>query len=297
MTQSAVSGRISQMEDRFKVRLLDRSGHRTSVPTPKGLEVYGYAERMLTLKSEMMSQFAGAAELSGTVRIGTAETLVHTLLSVLLRELHRLHPGITPEITVDISPTLHSALLSGELDVAMLLGPLTEPRIHNVPLRDYPLAWVASPGLALSERPGLAELVRWPILSYARRTLPHTQIADLFSRPDLPPARIFASSSLATIVRMAVDGIGIGILPHAVVDRDLEEGRLRLLDVVPVLQPLRFTASYLATPGRGLAEAVASLASKLCRGEMSAADHGPSEDTISNAGRLPIAGKGSGMPE
>ena len=261
MTQPAVSGRVSQIEARFDVHLLDRNGHRAAVPTPKGLELYAYAERMLALNAELVSRLANQSDLSGTLRLGTAETLVHTLLGTLLRRLHDLHPRVTPEITVDISPNLHSALLTGELDVALLLGPLNEPRIRNVVLRDYPLAWVASPDLALNAaRPGLPELAQWPILSYSRGTLPHAQIAELFSRPDLPPVRIFANSSLATIVRMAVDGIGIGILPHAVVDRDLAEGRLRLLDVVPVLPPLRFTASYLGTPGSGLAEMVAHLA-------------------------------------
>ncbi len=266
MTQPAVSGRITKMEARFRVQLLDRNGHRAAMPTPQGLELYGYAERMLALNSELVSRLAEGTGLAGTLRLGTAETLVHTMLGTLLRQLHQSHPRVTPEITVDISPNLYSALLTGELDIALLLGPIHEPRIRNVAIRDYSLAWVASPQLALSAGPlGLAELAQWPILSYARGTLPHAQIAELFSRPDLPPARIFANSSLATIVRMAVDGIGIGILPLAVADRDLADGRLRLLEVEPVLPPLRFTASYFATPGSELAETVARLASEIAQ--------------------------------
>ncbi len=266
MTQPAVSSRIGQIEARFNVRLLNRSSHHAPVPTPKGLELYVYAERMLSLHSEMVFRLAGSADLSGTLRLGTAETLVHTLLDTLLREMHQLYPQVTPEITVDISPNLQSALLSGELDVALLLGPVAEPRVRNVALHDYELAWVASPELALGVgRLGLPELARWPILSYARGTLPHAQLAELFSQPDLPPVRLFANSSLATIVRMAVDGIGIGILPRAVADRDLAERRLRLLEVVPTLPPLHFTASYLGTPGSGLAEAVARLAGQVAQ--------------------------------
>ena len=101
MTQPAVSGRISQVEARFNVRLLDRSGHRAPMPTAKGLELYAYAERMLALRAELVARLAEPADLAGTLRLGTAETLVHTLLGTLLRELHRLHPRITPEITVD----------------------------------------------------------------------------------------------------------------------------------------------------------------------------------------------------
>jgi len=267
MTQPAVSSRISQIEGRFNVRLLDRSSHRAPVPTPKGLELYAYAERMLSLRAEVVARLAEAADLSGTLRLGAAETLVHTMLGALLRELHRLHPQVTPEITVDISPNLQSALLAGELDLALLLGPVNEPRVCNETLCDYELAWVASPGLALGAgRLGLPDLARWPILSYARGTLPHAQLAQIFSRTDLPTARIFASSSLASILRMAVDGVGIGVLPRAMLDRDLADGRLRLLDVEPALPPLRFTASYLGTPGSGLAETVAILARHVAEG-------------------------------
>jgi DNA-binding transcriptional LysR family regulator len=271
LTQPAVSGRVRQIEDRFNTRLLDRGFHGAPVLTPKGSEVYAYAERMLSLSSELVSRLAQPADFQGTVRLGTAETLVHTLLGNLIRRLHQDYPGVTPEITVDISPDLQSMLLNGELDVALLLGPLNEPRVRNVALRDYELVWVASPDLPIGTgangtgRLSLADLVRWPILCYPRRTLPHAQLAELFNSPDLPPARLFANSSLASIVRMAADGIGIGILPRAVVDRELAEGRLRLLTTDVAMPPLHFTASYLATPGTALGEVVAKLAGQVAR--------------------------------
>jgi DNA-binding transcriptional LysR family regulator len=261
MTQPAVSGRISQIEARFAVRLLDRAANRAAVPTAKGMELYAYAERMLSLRSELEASLSGGAHPSGIVRIGVAETLVHTLLGRFIQRLHRLYPNITPEITVDISPNLQPMLLTGELDVALLLGPVNEPRVRNVLLCDHAMAWVASPALAVGDGTlGLAELARWPLLSYARGTLPHAQLSALFSRSDLPAVRIFSSSSLASIVSMAVDGIGIGVVPHAVAESELEAGRLRLLDVEAALPPLRFTASFLQTAVTGLAATVADVA-------------------------------------
>jgi DNA-binding transcriptional LysR family regulator len=157
MTQPAVSGRIRQIEAQFAVRLLDRTSHRPPVPTPKGMELYAYAERMLSLQTELQATLSGSSNLSGIVRIGIAETLVHTLLGSFVQRLHQDYPGITPEITVDISPILQTMLLTGELDVALLLGPVTEPRVRNIPLGDYPMAWVASPVLELGNGPlGLA---------------------------------------------------------------------------------------------------------------------------------------------
>jgi DNA-binding transcriptional LysR family regulator len=264
MTQPAVSARISQMEARFATRLLDRAPNRAAVPTPKGMELYAYAERMLSLQAELEARLSGGASQSGIARIGIAETLVHTMLGNVIRRLHQRHPGITPEITVEISPTLQTMLLAGEIDVAMMLGPVNDPRVRNVLLGDYEMAWVASPALPIGEATlGLAELARWPMLSYSRGTLPHTQLSALFSRPELPTVRIFSSSSLASVISMAVDGIGIGVVPLAVVRNELTAGRLRLLKAEHALPPLRFTASSLATAMTGLAATIADVAGQI----------------------------------
>lgn len=266
MTQPGVSQRISQLETRFKVRLLDRSSHRTPIPTAKGVEFYAYAERMLSLHSELMSCLSEKVGLSGTVRLGVAETLVHTILGALIRLLHDLHPRLTPEVAVDISPNLRASLLAGELDVALLLGPLNEPRVRNVPLGEHEMVWVAGNELDLGPGPlDMRDLASWPILSYARGTLPHAQIAELFSRADLHSPRIFANSSIASILRMALDNIGVGVLPYAVVARDLAAGKLRRLDVTQTISSLNFTASYVATPGDGVAHTVAELAARVSR--------------------------------
>ncbi|HEX3573968.1 MAG TPA: LysR family transcriptional regulator [Rhodopila sp.] len=274
MTQPAVSARISQIEARFAARLLDRAPNRAAVPTPKGMELYAYAERMLSLQAELEARLSGGASQSGIARIGIAETLVHTMLGNVIRRLHQRHPGITPEITVEISPTLQTMLLAGEIDVAMMLGPVNDPRVRNVLLGDYEMAWVASPALPIGEAMlgaatpgkatlGPAELARWPLLSYSRGTLPHTQLSALFSRPELPAVRIFSSSSLASVISMAVDGIGIGVVPLAVVQTELTAERLRLLNVEHALPPLRFTASSLATAMTGLAATIADVAGQV----------------------------------
>jgi DNA-binding transcriptional LysR family regulator len=267
MTQPAVSARISQIESRFGVRLLERAPNRAAAPTPKGMELYACAERMLALRSEVEARLSGGARQTEIVRIGIAETLVHTLLGKLIRRLHDLFPGITPEVTVDISPNLQAMLLKGEADVTLLLGPVSDPRVRNVLLCDHEMAWVASPSLALPDGSlGLPDLARWPILSYARGTLPHAQLEALFCRPELPTVRIFASSSLASIISMALDGIGIGVVPHTVAQAELRAGRLRLLRTEHALPPLRFTASVMATSASGLPSAIADLAAQVAAG-------------------------------
>ena len=52
---------------------------------------------------------------------------------------------------------------------------------------------------------------------------------SLFNRPGLPPIRLNASASLATVIHMAIEGLGIAVIPTAIVENELADGRLQLL--------------------------------------------------------------------
>ncbi|MFD0386993.1 LysR substrate-binding domain-containing protein [Tistrella bauzanensis] len=53
---------------------------------------------------------------------------------------------MTLELEVDTSLNLRDGLVNRGLDIAFLLGPVSQPTIQNRPLCSYPLAWVTSPG-------------------------------------------------------------------------------------------------------------------------------------------------------
>jgi DNA-binding transcriptional LysR family regulator len=271
-TQPAVSARIQQLEQAFNTRLIDRD-KRHSALTPKGVELFAYAERMLALRTEMIMAVTEAGSLRGTVRLGLSETIVHTWLARLVKRLHEQYPAITLEISVDVSANLRDALLAGELDVALLLGPVGASKIKNLPLCRYPMAWIAHPDLPLGEGPlTLAQLAAWPIMTYSRQTRPYREVTELFARVEVPRPRFFANSSLASIVRMTLDGIGISAIPPAVIADELAAGRLRVLAAETNLPPLAFTASFLDQPDNALAAIVARLAESI------AAEEGADQD-------------------
>jgi DNA-binding transcriptional LysR family regulator len=258
-TQPAISQRIAQLEAVAGKRLIDRAYGRTPTPTPAGTELLAYAERLLALEAEMRAALADPATLRGLVRLGVSETIVHTWLSHLVRLLHASHPGVTLEISVDVSERLQAGLDSGELDVALLLARADCPA-PAIPLCEYPIAWIASPDLELSDQPTLEEVACWPVITYARQTHPYRQVAELFAQVGIRRPQFFANASVATIVRMVQDGIGVGVVARAVVAEDLAAGRLRELRGLPPLSPLSYVACYTAPPEGGLGRMVAMLA-------------------------------------
>ena len=264
-TQPAISQRIAQLEREVGVKLLNRD-HRVASPTPSGRQLMVYAEKLIGLRAEMMVAVSDRSAMRGVMRLGVAETIVHTWLSRLIKSVNDAYPNLSLEIEVDITPNLSARLLAQEIELAFMLGPLSGPNVHNRELCDYPIGFLASPSLGLGNGPlTVHDLAAFPIITFPRKTQPYEIVRSLFNRPDLPPIRLHASASLATVIHMAIEGLGIAVIPTAIVENELADGRLQLLSTDLEITPLTFSASWLASPDTVAVELVADLAGKIAQ--------------------------------
>ena len=262
-TQPAISQRIAQLERELGVRLLSRDKRNVGLTAP-GRELMVYAERLLQLRATMLGAIAEPSAMQGTLRLGVAETVVHTWLPRFIERLDATWPRLALELEVDISLNLRERLLAQEIDLAFLVGPLSDVTVRNLPLCRFPNAFIASPKIAFASVPvPVSELIRWPLITFAKNTQPYVAVRDLFAHSELGPPRLHASASLATVVRMALDGIGIAVIPPAIVREDVAAGRLRIVDAAIAVPDLAFTASWLIHPDTLVAERVAAMAAEI----------------------------------
>lgn len=265
-TQPAISQRIAQLEREMGVKLLNRD-HRAASPTSSGRQMMVYAEKLIGLRAQMIAEVGDIRAMRGALRLGVAETIVHTWLPRLIKSVNAAYPNLSLEIEVDITPNLSARLLAQEIELAFVVGPLAGSGVRNLVLRDYPIGFLASPSLGLGSAPlSLNDLARFPIITFPRKTQPYEAVRALFNRPDLPPIRLHASASLATVIHMATEGLGIAVIPAAIVENELTNGRLQLLATDFSIQPLTFTASWLASPDSIAVERVAGLAAQIAQG-------------------------------
>jgi len=97
----------------------------------------------------MLAAVGDRSAMRGVLRLGVAETIVHTWLPQLINSVNRAYPNLSLEIEVDITSNLRTRLLAQEIELAFLLGPLTAPTVRNRLLCDYPVGFLASPSLGL----------------------------------------------------------------------------------------------------------------------------------------------------
>ncbi|OWV69675.1 LysR family transcriptional regulator [Rhizobium sp. R339] len=272
-TQPAVSARIAQLEQDLNVRLFDRNKHGSHL-TAKGRDLLRYVEQMIALRVELVSAIAGDSALRGNLHLGVSDTIVHTWLPELLKRLSVEYPGITLAIDVDASAGLADALLNNAIDVALLMGPITAGHVTNIHLCSYPLDFVARSDFPeIGASMSLRKLAEYPIITFARHTRPHSELKEIFRRAGVTGVRLFANSSLSSIIRMALDGLGIAAIPKEVALEHLESGRLRLLAHEETLPVLSFTASFIPRPDMPLSGVVAKLAQAVANNGAAGSKH------------------------
>jgi DNA-binding transcriptional LysR family regulator len=258
-TQPAVSQRIAQLERDFGVKLLTRERRRIA-PTAAGRKLLAYAERVIRIRTEMVGSLCDPSAIAGTLRLGVAETIVHTWLPKFIKRVTAIYPKLALEIESDITWEIRSRLLNQQLDLAFAMGPLSTSALQNRFLCSYPMGFIASPMLKLPRPATIRDIIGHRLVTFPRRTQPHRMLRTIFNEPFLPDMRLHSSNALTTIIRLAVEGVGIAVIPPEVVRAELEQGKLEIVRTDVILPDVSFTASWLSSPDALAAERLAHLA-------------------------------------
>lgn len=266
-SQPAISSRISALEDQLGVTLFERHAG-TFVLSAKGMELLPAANKLLVMGDRFRALASEGASMSGVFRLGVSETIVQTWLPVFLRRAADMFPQVDIQLSVDVSNAMRDELITRSLDLAFLMGPISDYRIENAPLCSFELAWVASPTLNLPDTPIPYEtLMSRPVITFARSTRPFAELNDKSRDDTVDTVRLIATSSLAAGLQMAEDGIGIGVLPLAVVQNSIDCGRLRRIQSTWTPSDLVFTASFPREPFDPKTERLVALAAETALNE------------------------------
>ena len=245
VTQPAVTTRIRNLEASLSTELFDRTGKGLRL-TKRGELLLKYAEQFEQLGELVAQDVIDPAGVEGHLRLGVSETIAQCWLPDLIADLHQRYPQLEIEINVDISTNLRVGLLDREIDLAILLGPISDFSVDNIELPGFDLAWHCAVGQDMPDKTN-GYFAR-PVITYARNTRPHRELkAELFKRVG-PGVTLFPSSSLSAGFRLVEAGLGVAALPRALGAGYVANGRIAEFDPGWHPQPLRFSASYMGEP-------------------------------------------------
>jgi DNA-binding transcriptional LysR family regulator len=227
-TQSAVSGRVRELENSTGLTLFQRHGRRMEL-TVDGRELVRRLEPLLHQIEDVVVSLDNPSAATGIVRIGVGEAVALSWLGDLLAKLKVLMPKVVFEVETDLNVIARQKLEGGKLDIAIVAGPFDENRISKRSLGSARFIWVMSPKLAAhcpSDATAAELCERFPIWSLPRPAtiFPATQAA--LREAGAKAVDVNTSDYLSAIARVIVCGGGIGLLPEDLVADDLDSGRL-----------------------------------------------------------------------
>jgi DNA-binding transcriptional LysR family regulator len=248
MTQPAVTFQIRQLEEHFNTRLFDRAHGRICL-TPAGAVAFAHAERILALTAELDSRLRDmGGQVAGPLLIGASTTIADFLLPQILGEFKAAHPGVAPSLFAGNSETVQERLRERSLDIGFIEGDSYLPALAGERLCSDELQVVCAPGHPLAKRRSVAAaaLVEHAYLSREQGSGTREVIDHYLERAGIEPGAlhvVMEASSPEALKGLVAAGMGIAIVPHVSV---VKEVRLGLLVRIPLSPPLtrQLTAVY-----------------------------------------------------
>jgi DNA-binding transcriptional LysR family regulator len=218
--QSNVTQRVKALEAEIGTALFERHSRGMTL-TGAGRRLLPYAQRMAALSREAVLAARDDGEPKGPLSIGSMETTAAVRLPALLAAFHRRYPAV--RLTLRTAPTadLVAAVLDGTLDGAFVAGPIEHAELLST--------------LAFREELVLVTARRWTSLAALRAGTPESgptalvfrtgctyrqRLEQVFSEFGWPSAARFELGTLDGMIGCVAAGMGVTMLPRAVVERD-----------------------------------------------------------------------------
>ncbi|QMU59268.1 MAG: LysR family transcriptional regulator [Boseongicola sp.] len=152
-TPSAISMQVKKIEEILERPVFIRDSRSVRL-TADGAFLLEHARRMLALNRDAVARFV-QPDVQGVVRMGAPDDLAERFLPVMLRRFADSHPGVTVNVTVDMSDRNVAKYLQGELDLTIITCDAGfEGDEEAETLYREPLVWAARKGgLAVEQTP------------------------------------------------------------------------------------------------------------------------------------------------
>jgi DNA-binding transcriptional LysR family regulator len=196
-TQPALSQQLRKLESVVGRPLLHRSPTGVT-PTRAGDELFPYAERILTLSAEALTETSRV--LTGHCGVGLLEDLAASRLSQTLADLARLHPGATLEVLCVSRADMREAYDEGRVHLVLDEVPdLPGPPRWTI---RRPLVWAVGAGVDVTATP-------LPVVLFSNECAWRTAVLETLDRP----WRVaFESNSLVGVLAALRAGLGVAAL-------------------------------------------------------------------------------------
>lgn len=236
LTQSAISHSLRALESDLECSLIERVG-RSVLLTPAGEHLFKEATRILNdLKRTRQEVESISAWGRGRLRISASVTACEFLLPSILREFKECFPEAPIQIAPADSPEARQLLRSHQVDLALVVGDGEEGGFQSQQLFSDELHFVVGSAhpWARAQKFDPKTVSEQPFILYNRNSLTFKLIEQHFQQRRWQLHGFIEMGSMNAIKELIKIGLGVGLLPRWIVDKELQEGSLC---AIPLTRP------------------------------------------------------------
>jgi DNA-binding transcriptional LysR family regulator len=233
--QSNVTQRIKALEAEIGAALFERHSRGMTL-TGAGRRLLPYAQRMAALSREALLAARDDGEAKGPLAIGSMETTAAVRLPALLAGFHRRFPAVSLTLRTATTAELAAAVLEGTLDGAFVTSPIDHAELAAVTAFREELVLIAArrfDSLA-ALRAGTPESGPTALVFRIGCTYRH-RLENLFATLGWPSAARWELGTLDGMIGCVAAGMGVALLPRAVVERNELAKQISILTLDPAV--------------------------------------------------------------
>lgn len=234
ISQPALSLQLKKLEELYGTRLLDRT-IRGVEPTEAGLLLAEYCNNILELYEQSFEEIANLEKQHQTIRIEANLTLATYVLPVIVYQLQQEDfEGCFFDLTFNTTAPVESNILNGISQIGFVQSLKKNPNlIYRKVAEDY-LTVVAASDYDIGEKISLKDLKKYPIIEVFDKFSERTPVKDTLTahQISMDELKIVMSLHSTESVKTAILGkIGIAMLPHISVKKEISNGHMKRIEV------------------------------------------------------------------
>lgn len=243
LSQPAISIQIKKLETQVGKVLFER--------TNRGLHLTAYGERLLEianraaeLQQDALSILSSNNKPRGKVRIGTYTTASSYLLTKPMKAFLTRYSDVSISYHYDPVEVMLAKIKNKELDAAILSDFNGDAALESVALWKDKMVLVGAKELTdrLPKKLKPGDLSELDFLSYPLRfDLCYQKIERQLGKYLAKANIVCESTSFDTLKQMVLVGAGITFMPHYLVQNEIEEKKLKVIEVEDVEIPVEFS--------------------------------------------------------
>ncbi|MBR9765942.1 MAG: LysR family transcriptional regulator [Rhodobacteraceae bacterium] len=214
ISQPAASKLIATLEDDTEMQLFDRASGRL-VATEQGMRLYNEANRVFGGVGQLIRAVeAIRRENRGQLRVGVMPGLSGGFIVRAIRAFRDRFPEAFISVDTRSSQFLADWMISGRLDVAILVTRVDHPTISTRPVHSKPMVCLLPIGhpLAAKARITPEDLEGEPFIAFARASLTRNRVDAVFERAGLRPDIRIEAATAPNVCEFVAGGMGVTVV-------------------------------------------------------------------------------------